>query len=90
MHSYTPPANSILDGPVTNLLSIRTILIEVFSIAYAKREEKRPEIDFKFAAFIDCFRSDSAASIAAKGLIQPVEKNLHYRVLSYGSATVFT
>ena len=32
---YTP-ANSIFDGPVTNLLSIQCILIDVLSRAHAK------------------------------------------------------
>ena len=34
MHTYTP-ANSISDGPITNLLSILCILVEVFSRAHA-------------------------------------------------------
>ena len=32
-------ANSILDGPITNLLSILCILIEVLSRAHAKEEK---------------------------------------------------
>ena len=38
MHTYTP-ANSIFDGPITNLLSILCILIEVLSRAHAKGEK---------------------------------------------------
>ena len=40
VHTYTP-ANSIFDGPITNGLSILTILIEILSWAYAK--EEKPE-----------------------------------------------
>ena len=65
MHTDTS-ANSIFDGPITNLLSILYILVEVLSLAQAKRGESLH--DFKFGAFIGRFSSDSAASTAVKGL----------------------
>ena len=37
-HTYTP-ANSVFDGPITNLLSILCILIEILSRAHAKEEK---------------------------------------------------
>ena len=39
MHTYTPP-NMIFDGPVTNLLSILSILIEILLRAHAKGAKK--------------------------------------------------
>ena len=47
------PANSILDGPVTNLLSTLCILIEVLSCAHAKR--RKGPINFKFGTLTDHF-----------------------------------
>ena len=62
---YTP-ANSVFDGPMTNLLSILRILTEVLSHAHAKRGKGL--INFKFGTFIDRFPSDAATSMAVKGL----------------------
>ena len=67
MIRYTP-ANSILDGPITDLLSISCILIELFSRAHAKGT--RDLINFKFGTSIDRFPSDGAASMAVKGLTE--------------------
>ena len=39
LHAYTPP-NSIFDGPITNLLSILSILTEIFSRAHGKGAKK--------------------------------------------------
>ena len=61
MHTYAP-TNSILDGPVTDLLSVLCILVEVPSRAHAKRAKSLD--DFKFGRF----SSDGAASTAVKGL----------------------
>ena len=66
MPTYTP-ANSIFDGPVTNLLLVLCIWIEIVSRARAK--EKKELNTFTFGAFIGRFQSDGAASIAVKGLI---------------------
>ena len=66
MHTCTP-ANSIFDGPVTNLLSILFTLIEVLSRAHAKG--KNGFNDFSPGAFIGRFQRDSAESITVKGLI---------------------
>ena len=66
MHTYTP-ANSIVDGLITNLLSIPYILIEVLSRARAKG--RKGLINFKFGTFIDRFPSDGAASMAVRGLM---------------------
>ena len=65
MLTYTP-ANSIFDGPVTNLLSVLYILIEVLSFAHAKG--KKVLNDFKFGIFMGHFPNDDATSMAVKGL----------------------
>ena len=65
MHTYTP-ANSIFDGPTTNLLLILCILIEVLSCAHVKGEKSLN--DFKFGTLIDCLPSDGMTSMAVKGL----------------------
>ena len=65
MHTYTP-SNSKFDGPITNLLSVLCIVIEILSHAHQMGEESLR--DFKFGTFWS-FSSDSAAVIAVKGLI---------------------
>ena len=60
------PANGILDGPVTTLLSALCILVEVLSRAQAKKGESLNH--FKFGTCIGSFSSDGAASTAVKGL----------------------
>ena len=65
MHTYTP-ANSIFDGPISNLLSILCSLIEIISRALAKGWGSFN--DFKFGTFIGHFQSDAAACMAVKGL----------------------
>ena len=60
----------MFDGPITNLLSILCILIEVLSRAHAK-EEKINKISlniFKFGICIGCFSGDNVTSMTAKGL----------------------
>ena len=57
---------SIFDGPITNLLSIFSILIEIFSHAHAKWGKSLN--DFKFGTSNGCFPSDGAASMAVEGL----------------------
>ena len=61
MHTYAPE-NSIFDGPITTLLSVLCILVEVPSRAHAKRAKRLN--DFKFGRF----SSVGAASTAVKGL----------------------
>ena len=61
------PANSIFDGPITKLLSVLCILIEILSRGHAKRGKGLN--DFKFGTFIRPFTSDGAASMAVKGLV---------------------
>ena len=61
------PANSIFDGPITNLFAVLCILTVIFSPAHAKG--KKVFNDSKFGAFIGHFQSDGAASMAMKGLI---------------------
>ena len=68
MPIYTPPPNSIFDGPVTNLLSILCTLIEILSRAQTKGAKKRSLNGFKFATSIGLFPHDGAASMAVKGL----------------------
>ena len=62
---YTPP-NCILDGPRINLLSLLSILVEIFSHAHGK--EQKGLNGFKFGTFIGRFQSDSVASKAVKRL----------------------
>ena len=64
MHTYTP-ADSIFDGPVTNLLSVLCIWVEILLRAHAKSGESLN--DFKFGS-CSRFSSDAAASTAVKGL----------------------
>ena len=65
MHTYTP-ANSVFDGPITDLLSVLCVLVEVLSRAHAKREKSLN--GFKFGTSTGRFSSDVAASTAVKGL----------------------
>ena len=64
MLTYTP-ANMIFGGPITNVLSVLCILIEVLSRAH----DKVVLNDFGFCTFIGRFPSDGATSTAAKGLM---------------------
>ena len=57
MHTYVPP-NSIFNGPITNLLSVLCIVIEILSRAQTKGAE----------TFIGRLPSDGVASIGVKGL----------------------
>ena len=66
MHTYTP-ANSIFDGPITSLLSVLCILVEVLSRGHAKRGKSLN--DFKFSTSISRFSSDGAVSTVVKGLM---------------------
>ena len=66
-------ANSIFDGSITNLISIPCSSIEVLSRAYAKG--RKGLINYKFDTFIDRFPSDSAASMAVKGLNKALQKD---------------
>ena len=71
VHTDTP-ANSIFDGPITTLLLILCILVEVLSRAQAKGGEVL--ILSNFGTSIGCFSSDGAASTAVKGLRKCVNK----------------
>ena len=71
MYAYMP-ADNIFDGPITNLLSILNILIEILSCTHAKRSKSFNVFlfcFFKFGTFIGRFPSDGAACMAVKGLI---------------------
>ena len=57
------------DGPITNLLSVLRISIEVPSRAHAKRGKSRN--NFKYGTSVGRFWSESAASMAVRGLKQP-------------------
>ena len=65
MHTSTP-ANSIFDKPITNLLSILCILVEVLLRVHAKR--RKCLNDFKSGASTGRFSSGGAASTSVKGL----------------------
>ena len=69
MHTHTPP-NSISDDPVTNLLSLLCILIEILSRADVKGAKKALMVS-NLAFFIGRFQTDPAASMAVKGLNRP-------------------
>ena len=59
-------ANGIFDGPITNLLSILRILIEIFSRAHLKGEKA-----LMVSPLSTCtgrFPSDGEASMTVKGL----------------------
>ena len=58
-------AKSTFDGPVTDLLSVLCILIEVLSNPHAKGKSLN---DFKFGTFIGHFLSNGAANMAVKVL----------------------
>ena len=69
MHTYTP-ADSIFDGPITNLVSILCISVEILSRVYARDwGGGGGHNGFRFGAFIGHFPSDGAGSMAVKGLI---------------------
>ena len=57
MHTYVPP-NSIFNGPITNLLSVLCIVIEILARAHTKGAE----------TFIGRLTSDGVASMGVKGL----------------------
>ena len=65
MHSYKL-ANSIFDGPITTLLSILYILVEVLSRAHANRGQSLNDLNFGTSAAR--FPSDGVAITAVKGL----------------------
>ena len=81
VHTYTPP-NNISDGPVTNLLSIVRILMEIHSRAHTPKGAKQamtstPTLTqllnyvlngFQFGTFIGRFPSDGAANTAVNEL----------------------
>ena len=72
MNTYTP-ANSIFGGPITNLLSILCILIQVLSLAHEKGRKSLN--DFKFGTFAARFPSDTMANMVMKGLIRLLLRN---------------
>ena len=57
MHTYAS-SNSIFDGPVTNVLSVLCILIEILSRAHAKGQKSRN--DFRRGAPFGRFPSDGS------------------------------
>ena len=86
MNTYTP-ADSISEGPVTNLFSILCILIEIISHIHEKGEKQQQHLDgFKFGTFTGRFLNDAAVSMAVKRLnlhhvyLQPPKKDfsMHY------------
>ena len=66
----------IFDGPITALLSILYILVEVLSHAHAKRR-KRALMVSNLALLLVVFLSDGAASTAVKGLITALDSGVH-------------
>ena len=69
MRAYTPAA-STFNCPITNLLTVLCIFIQVLSCGLANGGEKKKSLnDFKFGTFSGCFRHDGAANMAVKGLI---------------------
>ena len=64
---------SIFHNPITGLVSIQCILIEILSRAH--RKEKKGLYDFRFSAFTGHFQSDGTESMAVKGLRQHFKIN---------------
>ena len=87
VHTYTP-ANSIFDGPTTNLLSILCTLIEVLLRAHVKGGKNLNY--FKFGTFIDCLPSDGMTSMAVKGLKATLGKCLWHSLKSIHWYMLFT
>ena len=65
-HIHTSEQYNLFDGPAINLPSILCILIEILPRAHAKRQKSLN--GSKFGTFLWLFPSDSAASMAVKGL----------------------
>ena len=65
MRTYIP-ADSIFDGPITNLFLTLYILTEI--VSPFQREKKKTLNYFKFGTFTGRFSSDGAGSMAVKGL----------------------
>ena len=63
---YTP-GNSTFDCPMTNIISVLCILIEVLLHAHAKGGGGILN-DFKFGTFSGRFPNDTLANMAVKGL----------------------
>ena len=61
------PANSLFDGPVTTLISVPCILVDVLSRAHTKKGGGSLN-DLKSAISVGRFSRDGAASTAVKGL----------------------
>ena len=76
MHTYTL-TNSMFDGPITNLLSILCILIEILSKVHAWG--KKSLNGLRFGIFIGRFPSEGAASMVVKGLKGGGGKNIVMR-----------
>ena len=84
------PTESIFDGPITNLLSVLSSLIEILFM-YSREGVKKSYNVFKFGTFIGRFPSDSAASMAVKGLMYSYIWNtfsLNQKGQSFGSPVV--
>ena len=64
---------SVFDRPITDLVSIQCILIEILPRAHGK--EEKGLYDFRFGAFTGHFQSDGAESMAVKGLRQHFKTN---------------
>ena len=62
------PANSILDGSITALLSVLCILVELEVLSCALVKKVKSLNDFKFGTSVGRFLIDGAASTAVKGL----------------------
>ena len=66
MHTYTP-ANNTSDGPITSLLSVLCILLEVLSSVHAKRGNSFN--DFKLGTSVGRFSSDGVKGLRGCCLI---------------------
>ena len=68
MCPYTPP-NSIFDGPITNVLSILCVLIELLSRAHMMGTKKKKNSLNGFNLALYCrLPSEGAASMTVNGL----------------------
>ena len=82
MHAYTP-ANSIFDGPITNLLSTLCILLDRnYFTCWCQGGKGLNE--FKFGTFTDGFQSDGGVSMAVKRIIPRSGTPSLFALAAYG------
>ena len=83
MHTYTLP-NSICDGPITNLLWILKVLIEIFLVAHEKGQKSFN--GFKFSTdVVKCCLMSSDVSWHIRDKLWPVPKHGSINLYVHGN-----